>query len=391
MKTIYSLVTPLFFLCTLNLTGQNLVVNPGFEDLNKPARPEHVCSYTGMPGGFGAKLKGWHTFQGLTPDLIINDEKVLNCHFPNARTGRNMVGIILYHPKDDTGYEEDFHEFIQGKLKQPLVKGERYEFSLWISQSDKTAVHHLKKVYNPEYPIFPLACNNLGVMFLTTPFGERENIQYATSTFGMKPQLVFKEVIITEDEKWIQLKMSFVANNAYKYFCMGNFSTDFRTDVMPDNYDEIPPFSVDNKGNEHRAKRIAYYCIDDVSVTRVVSMEDALEKQKIYTFKNVNFETGKAVLLPDAQDELNALAAWLTDNPEKRIKICGHTDDVGNAEDNQQLSNDRAAAVLNYLTSKNISNNRMEFQGFGETQPKASNSTAEGRRINRRVECEVLN
>ena len=66
--------------------------------------------------------------------------------------------------------------------------------------------------------------------------------------------------------------------------------------------------------------------------------------------------------------------------------IHGHTDNVGNDEDNKTLSQNRAKAVYEYLATKGVSTSRMRTLGFGESQPVATNDTDEGRQLNRRVE-----
>jgi len=88
--------------------------------------------------------------------------------------------------------------------------------------------------------------------------------------------------------------------------------------------------------------------------------------------------------------ELNILYELLEENSDVRISIHGHTDNVGSDEANMQLSEDRAKAVYQYLIDKEIKPERLEYQGFGETEPIESNDTAEGRRLNRRTEFVIL-
>lgn len=102
--------------------------------------------------------------------------------------------------------------------------------------------------------------------------------------------------------------------------------------------------------------------------------------------QNVNFESGKSTLLSSSFSELNALSVYLQENPTKRIEISGHTDNVGNSEKNQQLSEARAKAVRDYLISQGIDSTRIEYRGYGSSKPVASNETEEGRAENRRVE-----
>ena len=116
----------------------------------------------------------------------------------------------------------------------------------------------------------------------------------------------------------------------------------------------------------------------------------ALKTKKTYMFRHVNFETGKWDLLPPALPELDWLATFLKENPKVKLEIGGHTDDVGNDEANQLLSQNRAESVANYLILKEISSERIYHKGYGERQPIAPNTSTSGRLENRRVECKVL-
>lgn len=106
--------------------------------------------------------------------------------------------------------------------------------------------------------------------------------------------------------------------------------------------------------------------------------------------KNVFFETGSAQLLPISTAELDRLKQLLDDNPTLKIRLTGHTDNVGSDADNMTLSNNRAKAVYDYLIQKGIASTRLSYKGFGETQPIATNDTAEGRKENRRTAFEII-
>ena len=80
----------------------------------------------------------------------------------------------------------------------------------------------------------------------------------------------------------------------------------------------------------------------------------------------------------------------LLENPAIRIRIVGHTDDVGSDRDNQILSEGRANSVRQAMIDRGIDATRIEFEGHGEKEPVATNKTEEGRAKNRRVEFMVL-
>jgi outer membrane protein OmpA-like peptidoglycan-associated protein len=98
------------------------------------------------------------------------------------------------------------------------------------------------------------------------------------------------------------------------------------------------------------------------------------------------FESGKAQIRPEADQQLDAVAAILKANPSLHLEIQGHTDDRGSNDMNQRLSEERAQSVNDYLIRKGIAADRLNWVGFGQSRPVASNDTASGRKQNRRVE-----
>ncbi|MFM7234941.1 MAG: OmpA family protein [Flavobacteriales bacterium] len=105
---------------------------------------------------------------------------------------------------------------------------------------------------------------------------------------------------------------------------------------------------------------------------------------------NVFFETAKWELKPESMVELDRLVALLKANPEKKIEIGGHTDNVGSDDTNLTLSNNRAQSVVDYLIKKGIASTRLTAKGYGETQPVDTNDTEAGRAKNRRTEFRVI-
>lgn len=107
-------------------------------------------------------------------------------------------------------------------------------------------------------------------------------------------------------------------------------------------------------------------------------------------FDNLLFETGSDVIVSSSYDALNELAKVLVNNPRYNLYLEGHTDNVGDDEANLDLSRRRALSVKNYLVSRGVLSNRITTDGFGETRPKATNETPEGRKLNRRVEMLII-
>ena len=104
---------------------------------------------------------------------------------------------------------------------------------------------------------------------------------------------------------------------------------------------------------------------------------------------NIYFETDSFRILPDSEPELEKLVLFLQNNPQLEVEIQGHTDNTGRPEHNLTLSELRAKSVVEYLVINKIERNRMQFKGFGETRPVATNETAEGKMLNRRTTVKI--
>lgn len=114
------------------------------------------------------------------------------------------------------------------------------------------------------------------------------------------------------------------------------------------------------------------------------------ERGIVLTLGDVFFETGKAALMPGRLQAIDKLANFLAKNPDRGVLVEGHTDSVGTAEYNMQLSQKRAEAVRDALLARGVDAERITTKGYGKSSPVASNNTAEGRQLNRRVEIVVV-
>jgi outer membrane protein OmpA-like peptidoglycan-associated protein len=115
-----------------------------------------------------------------------------------------------------------------------------------------------------------------------------------------------------------------------------------------------------------------------------------LEEGNIVSVNNILFDFAKAILRSESYPELDKVVRMLKANPTMQIELSAHTDKIGGYSKNLLLSNDRAYASREYLISKGISESRIKSKGYGEVKPIATNNTAEGRQLNRRVEFQIL-
>lgn len=127
---------------------------------------------------------------------------------------------------------------------------------------------------------------------------------------------------------------------------------------------------------------------DDALVNKTIELKNIAIGSKI-ALRNIFFDVGKATLRSESNAELERLVKLMKDVPNLKIEISGHTDNTGSATGNETLSQQRAEAVVSYLTSKGITASRMTAKGYGSSKPVASNGSEDGRQQNRRTEFEI--
>ena len=137
-----------------------------------------------------------------------------------------------------------------------------------------------------------------------------------------------------------------------------------------------------------------YVAAKDSITAPVIKLEMEVQPIEVgmhYRLHNIYFAFNSADILSSSQKVLDEFIVFLNDHPTMTISIEGHTDNVGSDEFNLILSENRAKAVYNYLVNNGIDANRLQYKGFGKTNPIATNETEEGRAMNRRTEFVILN
>ncbi|WNK18814.1 OmpA family protein [Halomonas piscis] len=168
---------------------------------------------------------------------------------------------------------------------------------------------------------------------------------------------------------------------------------DSDNDGVPDFRDECPGtpagVEVDAKGCPLDSDNDGVPDFRDQCPNTPAGVEvNALGCQESLVLEGVNFEFDSAKLTRQAEQELSEVAEKLKHNTNVRVRIEGHTDSVGSAQYNKDLSQRRAESVASYLQAHGIQQNRMNSIGYGEARPVASNDTDAGRAENRRVELD---
>jgi outer membrane protein OmpA-like peptidoglycan-associated protein len=131
----------------------------------------------------------------------------------------------------------------------------------------------------------------------------------------------------------------------------------------------------------------------DIQTTVRENLDVKLEQLTTQTkmvFNNITFETNSAELNAESYAELNRLVEFMKNNPELKIEISAHTDDVGSDAYNIRLSDKRAESVVKFLMSNEIGKNHLQSKGYGKSQPLVPNNSDENRAKNRRVEIKII-
>ena len=350
----------------------NLVPNPSFE------------SYRGLPTEIGQfnLAHPWNTYApGNQPaDYFNRSSRRPRTAVPvnfigtqEARTGDAYAGILLYMNSKD-----EYTEFIQVQLTEPLQAGRTYYAEMHVSLADNS---------------------RFAIDGLDMYVGERAPLLAQGAYAGYTPQVRNPaKQIIGEKDEWVKISGTFEAKGGERVLTIGNFRPRAKTAAK----------KVKSASKERDPYDYAYYYVDDVRLAlaeggnpveeQVVAQREEepayFPKEKLdkpIILQNVVFEVDKATLLPESIAELQQLRSFLQENQHLIIFLTGHTDNTHTPAYNRQLSEARAAAVKEWLVEQGINANRLRTKGYGHTQPIADNSTEEGRQRNRRVEFSVLN
>jgi outer membrane protein OmpA-like peptidoglycan-associated protein len=174
--------------------------------------------------------------------------------------------------------------------------------------------------------------------------------------------------------EWTHVSISF-NKRALKYYING-----VRVLNIP-NMDKPTSFWIWQNGSEGNA----YYKNIRMAKGAVPLYDRMMTDGKIITC-GITFDVGKSTIKPESMDEINRIAKLMTDNPDLKFSVEGHTDSTGSEATNQKLSDERSAAVVAKLVETGIDKDRLQSAGKGQSSPIADNGTDEGRAKNRRVE-----
>jgi outer membrane protein OmpA-like peptidoglycan-associated protein len=344
---------------------QNLVVNPSFEQriLKVAPRTEDVIDSI-------EEFVGWQSPTGFRAEVYTTDESGFVIDIARGqrdfkpKTGKNVASLAPYgmkmNPEQTRGY--DHRSYLQGELTEPLTVGQKYYVGF------STHYHCL-------------ATNNIALAFALA-----ETVKDTSPRLRLTPVAIQNRVWdYDKNNIWSFVLDSFVADQAYKNLYIGNF---FRND------------STTIGGSLTFGHYVAY--VDDVFVLKAknplmqpkkiapkpIVAKPVLSLPKV--LNRVQFRVNSTDFDPESYPQLDSAALTLVRFSKLKILIKGHTSAEGNAENNQRLSERRAEVVKDYLVKKGIAAARLTTKGLGASQPISPENSEENRRLNRRIEFEIM-
>lgn len=376
---------------------QNLIPNPSFDQYLYPSIPiindgknqiEDLIPY-------------WFSPDQATPDYYNPYRKVAGIpqHFDAETEGaenNGYVGLMLFlgekiEPETSVandikikrGHNIDYTESIQSKLIQKLTKEKTYCFKAQLLLSR-----------NAGYSI-----DRFEVFFSENP------TRFSYTESPGEPSLSFTNLADIA-QNWTTLCQGFTATGNETYITLGRFSQLEETTVRP----QLP-----KQYSELEINGAAYYLIDDLQLFEVASLSacgctskqkwssdflnrsnfeeinlDGISVGSRYILSKIHFDFDQAKIKDTFIPELNRLLNYLKSNAAVRIIIYGHTDDAGTDIYNQNLSEERAGAIKEWLMNHGIEAERIEHEGMGNRSSLVENTSEANRQINRRVEIEIV-
>ncbi|HNW97086.1 MAG TPA: OmpA family protein [Bacteroidales bacterium] len=360
----YHIILFLLLIKSTIISSQNLIPNPGFEDYKKDCFTSQLDSHDNIEC-----LNNWFNPSfGLPGYENIKDKYSFHPFKPHKGNGMITLDITINY--------DTLSEYISVELKKALEKNTKYKLSFYLKVWENTGV-----VYN-----------NLGIIF-------SENKIHKISRYELykyTPQIIWENPVGSYE--WLKYENYYIAKGGEKYITIGAFNKNnsvlkkilniYKMNNSSARYylDDITLESIEKLNLQENTDAIVNTeittIIKDQPKTEILN----IEKGKSIVLKNIFFEFNSAVLKDSSFTELNLLVKYLTENNNSSIQINGYTDNIGSAEYNKKLSEDRAKAVADYLISKNINKERINYSGFGKENPISSNENDEGRSKNRRVE-----
>ena len=376
----------LFIICSIqlyNLSAQtNLLLNGGFEDINTCSEYNSECG-----------VEGWFYLKDVKAQMLSNDTTTLSM-------GRNSFGLFF----NWLGYT-GFSPLLGTLLPCRLQKDKRYTFKGMVSAKlnprliFKAGISTGEKFYVPKRPFSSSMHPDSITQIQRVPNSSFYQFEFSFTATGSEKYVTFGTYI---EEDTLSGKKTLIGTQSVSVI-LDNFQ------LLPFDANEIVCYDfmknkkeIYNYNSRHKEMDYSLYgrgdlaiIIDEPDSNNITRAKPPEEKPAIAdTLKlgDVFFDFNKAKLKPGALTMLETFFRNnLSDQPVDSIYINGHTDSIGTDASNLQLSRQRCESIQSWLQlNKILLQDHIQIHPFGKTKPIASNTTPQGRAMNRRVEMIVF-
>lgn len=314
-------------------------------------------------------VKQWNSIaRSGTPDLYTQcvpngKEGSPNWQFCMVRpySGASFTGIITHF------HRESYREYIYTKITSPLLKDSLYEFKIALSISQMA---RFKQKY------------------IDVVFSDESKLTFAPKPIiDTLPSMTFCLDSLSTEGKWLVYTGYYIANGEERFVNIGNFHTSKNN-----------PIEKISKRSDKMHRKIynsAYICMDEVSLKKIpinnsyVSEYESCFTKGFVLADDFDFESLQLENSTFESEILDSIAEILISNTNNKLVIKSYTDNQGDFIENKLISLNRAKLIAQFLSNKGVVESQIEIMGFGSEFPIASNSSAEGRAKNFRVEMRL--
>ena len=331
--------------------GQNRILNPGFEDFT--SCPSNFTSLNALlqDVSLPTSSSGDYFNQCSNEDFGIPNNFKGN---QAAAEGAGYLGLYYYALND-------YREYVQLGTQSVLREKFPHKLSFKVSLAEAST----------------LALKNMSIILTNGKLRLPNSATLTTERLDLQEGLEYQEIVLKADksmadtEGWITLSAEFEAKGFESHLLIGNFSDNADTELLHQEDALIP-------------SDFSYYFVDDFQLEELPRVN--YEKDKIYVLEHQPFEPKGYELDAAAISSVKKIFKYLKENAEVQLKITGHSTEAGTPEYNKFVSSLRARAVALYLKKLGIDDDRIVWEGVGETKALRNGKIKQDHLANRSVE-----
>ncbi len=321
------------FFCSA-LSAQNLIVNSGFENFTHC--PVNISSMDVLVDDVSLPTSS----SGDYFNPCSNEDFGVPTNFKGnqvAAEGSAYIGLYFYALND-------YREYVQLNTTKTLREKHPYKISFQVSLAEQSK----------------LALKTMSIVLVNQKVRVPNSSVLTNSRLDYQENLQFQKVRLkaddsmTESDGWVTLSAEFDAKGFENYILLGNFETNENTQLL-------------NQDNASLSSDFSYYYVDNFTLEELPRIN--YEEDKIYVIEQNPFEPKGYELDAKALASIQKIFKYLKENAEVQMKITGHADNIGTSEYNKFISSLRARAVALHLKKLGIDDDRIVWEGVGDTKP----------------------